>query len=348
LLWTEYRADNPDGYEYSYFSELYRYWSKRCTLSMRQVHKAGEKAFVDYAGDTVGIIDRLTGEIRDAQIFVGALGASSYVYARAEFSQDEEHWIDCHCRMYSYFGGVTEITVADNLKSGVTKSDRYEPTINSSYQDMSEHYGTCIIPARVRKPRDKAKVEANVLVAERWILASLRNKFFYSLPELNSAIEELVTKLNNKVMRHIGKSRRELYEAIDRPALKPLPATGYEYTEFKKVKVSIDCHISLEGSYYSAPYQYVHEELWCKYRSSVIELYFNNKRIASHIRSFRKGEYVTNKEHLPRSYREHLEWTPSRIISWGSTIGDNTGVFIERLIRVRKDIRSKVIGPLLV
>ena len=335
LLWTEYKADNPSGYEYSQFCELYRRWNKKFATSMRQVHKAGEKAFVDFC-DGHDVLDINTGEARETDLFVGTLGASSYVYARAVFTQDEENWIDCHCKMYSYFGGVPEITVPDNLKSGVTESDRYEPLVNASYQDMSEHYGTCIIPARVRKPRDKAKVEASVLVAQRWILASLRDKVFTNLYDLNVAIDELLSKLNNKVMRHVGKSRKELYETIDRPMLKQLPSTTYEYTRFKKVKVNIDCHISLDGSYYSAPYQYVHEELWCKYRSLVIELYSNGKRVASHIRSFKKGAYVTNKEHLPKSYREHLEWTPSRIISWGATLGENVGLFIEKLISEKR------------
>lgn len=335
LLWTEYKAEHPAGYEYSHFCETYRVWSKKLSLSMRQVHKAGEKSFVDFC-DGLNFVDAVTGERIPTELFVGVLGASSYVYARAVLSQDIRSWIDCHCRMYEYFKGVTAITVPDNLKSGVTKPDRYEPEINSSYREMSEYYGTCIIPARVRKPKDKAKAEASVLVVQRWILAALRGRTFYSLFELNAGIEELLEKLNNKIMRHLGKSRKELYETIDRPALKPLPSARYEYAEWKKVRVNIDYHICFDWSYYSAPCNLVQEELWCRATGTVIELYYKNKRITSHMRSVKRGEYVTKEEHRPKSHREYKEWTPTRIISWGSDVGKNTGSFIEALLNERK------------
>jgi transposase len=332
LLWTEYKAEHPDGYQYSQFAELYRRFEKRLSVVLRQHHRPGEKAFVDFC-DGIALTNPVTGERIPTQLFVGALGASSYTFAVATLSQELPAWLDCHVRMYEFYQGVSALTIPDNLRSGVSKADRYEAEINPSYRELAEHYGTCVIPARVRKPRDKAKVEAAVLVAQRWILAALRHRTFYSLAELNDAIGELLVKLNDRVMRHVKESRRSLYERLDRPALQPLPATRYEYADWKQVKVNIDYHVSFGDHFYSVPYTLVGETLWCRASHRTVELLHQGKRIASHPRSFVKYAYSTVPEHRPASHRAHLEWTPSRLIHWGQTIGPHTAALVEHVIQ---------------
>jgi len=254
-------------------------------------------------------------------LFVGALGASSYTFAIATLSQELPVWLDCHVRLFEFLSGVTSLIICDNLRAGVTHPDRYEAELNASYRELATHYSTCIIPTRVRKPRDKGKVEAAVLVAQRWILAVLRHRQFYHLDELNAAIAELLAKLNDRVMRHVRQSRRQLYERIDRPALKALPAQPYEYAEWKQVGANIDYHIDFDDHFYSVPYLLTGETLWCRATHYTIELFHKGKRITSHVRSFVKYEYSTHPEHRPASHRAHLEWTPSRLINWGKTIG---------------------------
>lgn len=332
LLWTEYKAEHPDGYQYSQFAELYRRFEKRLSVVMRQHHRPGEKTFVDFC-DGIALTDPVTGEKIQTELFVGALGASSYTFATATLSQSLSAWLDCHVRMYTFYQGVSALTIPDNLRAGVTKPDRYEAELNPSYRDLAEHYGTCVIPARVRKPRDKAKAEAAVLVAQRWILAVLRYRTFYSLAELNAAIAELLVKLNDRVMRHVKESRRSLYERLDRPALLPLPATPYAYADWKQVKVNIDYHVSFDDHFYSAPYTLIGETLWCRATHRTVELFHKGKRIASHARSFVKYACTTNPEHRPASHRAHLEWTPSRLIRWGQTIGPHTAALVEHVIR---------------
>lgn len=332
LLWQEYKGEHPDGYQYSQFAELYRRFERRLSVVLRQAHRAGEKCFVDFC-DGLGLFDEHTGERRGTQLFVGALGASSYTYACATLSQELPVWLDCHVRMYEFFGGVTAITVPDNLRSGITTPDRYEAEVNPSYRELSEHYGTCVIATRVRKPRDKGKVEAAVLVAQRWILAALRHRRFYHLEDLNAAIEPLLARLNERVMRHVKQSRRALYERLDRPALKPLPAQAYQYAEWKQVGVNIDYHIEFDDHFYSAPYTLVGESMWCRATPHTIELIHQGKRITSHVRSFVKYEYSTHAEHRPASHRAHLEWTPSRLIDWGRSVGAHTATVIEHVIR---------------
>lgn len=297
-----------------------------------QNHAPGERSFVDYC-DGIALIDPVSGAKVPTELFVGALGASSYTFAMASLSQELPAWLDSHVRMYEYFGGVPALTIPDNLRSGVNRADRYEPEINPSYEELARHYDTCVMPARVRKPRDKAKVEAAVLVAQRWILAALRHRTFYSLNELNAAIAELLVKLNDRVMRHVNESRRSLYERLDRPALKPLPATRYEYAEWKQVKVNIDYHVEFDDHYYSTPYTLIGEALWCRATSTTIELFLKGKRVASHPRSYAKYQHSTVLEHRPASHRAHLEWTPSRLIEWGTSIGPHTGALIEQVIR---------------
>jgi transposase len=332
LLWTEYKAEHPDGYEYSQFAELYRRFERKLSVVMRQHHRPGEKTFVDFC-DGIVLTHPVSGEREPTQLFVGALGASSYTFACATRSQSLPQWLDCHARMYDFYQGVSALTIPDNLRAGVSRADRYEAELNPSYRELAEHYGTCVIPARARKPRDKAKVEAAVLVAQRWILAALRHRTFYTLAELNAAIAELLVKLNDRVMRHVRESRRSLYERLDRPALKPLPATPYEFAEWKQVKVNIDYHVSYEDHYYSVPYLLTGETLWCRATHRTVELLHKNKRVASHARSFVKYAYTTNPEHRPASHRAHLEWTPSRLIQWGGTIGPHAAALVEHVIR---------------
>jgi len=332
LLWTEYKAEHPDGYQYSQFAELYRRFEKKLSVVLRQHHRPGEKTFVDYCNG-IALTDPVSGDRIPTQLFVGALGASSYTFAWASLSQSLPEWLDSHVRMFEFYGGVSAITIPDNLRAGVDKPDRYEAQINASYRDLAEHYGTCVIPARVRKPRDKGKVEAAVLVAQRWILAVLRYRTFYSLAELNAAIAELLVKLNDREMRHVKESRRSLYERLERPALKPLPAMRYEYADRKQVKVNIDYHVCFDDHFYSVPYTLVGETLWCRATRGTVELLHKNKRIASHPRSFVKYAYSTTPEHRPASHRAHLEWTPSRLINWGSSIGPHTATLVEHVIR---------------
>ena len=332
LLWTEYKEQHPEGYQYSQFCDLYKQWSKKLSLTMRQEHKAGEKTFIDYAGSTIDIVDSETGEVNPAQIFVSCLGGSSYVYAEATMSQGMCDWLMSHRRMVEFYGGVSEILVPDNLKSGVTKADRYEAGVSKAYVEFCEHYGTCVIPARSGKPKDKAKAEVSVQIVSRWIIAALRNRTFYSLGELNEAICELLIKINNRKMRHIGKSRFELFESMEKSVLKPLPARAYEFGEWKKVTANIDYHVEFDDVFYSVHHKLTGEILWVRGTNSVIEIYKNLERIASHRRSFRKGKYVTEPSHRPVAHQEHAKWTPERIVSWANSKGDVVGDFVKKLI----------------
>jgi transposase len=335
LLWYEYKQANPDGYQYSQFCNLYRQWVKKLDLTLRQEHRAGEKLFIDYAGQTVSIVDPKTGEITEAQIFLATLGASNYTFAEASLSQDLPSWIKSHVHAFKFFGGITQILVPDNLKAGVTSPCRYEPDINPTYQDLANHYGISVIPARSGKPKDKAKVESAVLVAERWILAALRNHTFFSLNELNQAITLKLHDLNNRKFQKLNTTRRQLFETIDRPALKPLPSRPYEYAEWKKARVNIDYHIEIYRHYYSVPYQLAREQLDVRITSSTVEVLYKNKRVASHQRSYRKGGFTTLKEHMPKSHQRYLEWTPSRIIRWAEKNGPKTQKLITRVLDSR-------------
>ncbi|MDA8361183.1 MAG: IS21 family transposase [Gammaproteobacteria bacterium] len=331
LLWQEYKSEHPDGLQYSQFVCRYRKFEQKLSVVMRQHHRPGEKVFVDFC-DGIRLTDPVTGAKIPTELFVGALGASSYTFARATISQAMPEWLDCHVRMYEDFHGVTAITVCDNLRSGIQRPDRYEAEVNESYQELARHYGTCVIAARVKKPRDKAKAEVAVLVAQRWILAALRHRTFYHLAELNEAIAPLLDKLNARVMRHVNASRRDLYERLDKPALRPLPETPYEYAQWRCVRLNIDYHAQFEDHYYSAPHALVKESLWVRATQDTVELYHKGKRVASHPRSFIKYAYSTVPEHRPASHRAYLEWTPSRLIAWGRSIGPATGALIDYVI----------------
>ena len=294
LLWQEYKAVYPDGYQPTQFYEYYRIWKKNLNPSLYQVHKAGEKMFVDYAGQTVPIHDRSTGKIRQAEVFVAVLGASNYTYADATWNQSLPSWIGSHVRSFEYFGGVTKAVVPDNLKAGVSKACRYEPDINPTDHDMAVHYGTVVIPARAGKPKDKAKVEVGVQIVERWILAALRNRTFFSLGELNNAIRELLRLLNEKPFKKLDGCRKDWFERIEKSALIPLPPDAYVFSEWKKARVNIDYHIELNGHYYSVPYSLGHEkELEVRYTDKTVEIFYNTKRVASHLRDDSRGRHTT-------------------------------------------------------
>ncbi len=334
LLWEEYREDHANGYSYSQFCEIYRRWVKKLKVSMRQRHRAGERTFIDFSGKRPQIVDRKTGEETPVELFVAALGASSYTYAEATQTQRLPEWIDAHTRMVEYFGGSSEIWVPDQLKSGVARPCRYEPGINRSYKDLATHYGAVVIPARPRKPRDKAKVESMVLVAQRWILARLRNRTFFHLAELNAAIRQLLEQLNDRPMQKIGKSRRELWEQLDRPVLKPLPDYRYELAEWKTCRPNIDYHVSVERGLYSVPYQLRNLQLEARYTSSIVEIYHKGERVASHVRRY-DHQPSTRSEHMPSSHRAHAEWTPSRLIHWAEKAGAATGRVIRAILKSR-------------
>ena len=331
LLWQEYKSEHPDGLQYSQFVCRYRQFEKKLSVVMRNHHRPGEKVFVDFC-DGIKLTDPVTGDKIPTELFVGTLGASSYTFARATLSQTMPEWLDCHVRMYEAFRGVAAITVCDNLRSGIRSPDRYEAEVTESYQELARHYGTCVIAARIKKPRDKAKVESAVLVAQRWILAALRHRTFHHLAELNEAIIPLLHKLNTRVMRHVNASRRDLYERLDKPALMPLPDTPYEYAQWRQVRLNIDYHVQFEDHYYSAPHALVKETLWLRATYGTVELYHKGRRVASHPRSFVKYAYSTTPEHRPASHRAMLEWTPSRLIEWGRSIGPATGALIEYVI----------------
>jgi transposase len=335
LLWYEYKQTNPEGYQYSQFCNRYRQWERKLDVTLRQHHRAGKNLFIDYAGQTAPIIDPTTGEITEAQIFIATLGASNYTFAEASPSQDLPSWIQSHVHAFEFFGGVPEILVPDNIKAGVTKPSRYEPDINPTYQDLAEHYGTAVIPTRPGRPRDKAKVESAVLVAERWILAALRNHTFFSLAELNQAIAKELAKLNNRPFQKIDTTRKALFESLDKPALKPLPSRPYEYAEWKKARVNIDYHIEIDRRYYSVPYQLARQQVDVRLTATTVEVLFKNKRVASHRKNPRPGAFTTLDQHMPEAHRRYLQWTPSRIINWAAKNGPNTQSLVSRIIDSR-------------
>ncbi|MES2355927.1 MAG: IS21 family transposase [Pseudomonadota bacterium] len=325
LLWHEYRECHGEfAYRYSQFCTLYREWAARLKRSMRQTHRAGEKLFVDYCGQTMPIYDRLTGEIWPAQIFVAVLGASNYTYAEASRSQQLPDWLGAHARAFEFMGGCPAVVVPDNLKSGVNKACRYEPEINKSYSELAAHYGVAVIPARPFKPQDKAKAEVGVQIVERWILAALRHRKFFSLDELNQAIRELLNRLNAKPFKKLPGSRISAFESLDKPALKPLPAHRYEYAQWKKARVSIDYHLEFEGHFYSVPHRLVGKEVELRITANIVECLYKNQRVASHARSHRRGAHTTVAEHMPKAHRAHMQWTPGKLLNWAITIGPAT------------------------
>lgn len=335
LLWEEYRAGQPEGYGYSRFCDLYAAWRGRLSPTMRQSHPAGERLFVDYAGQTVSVIDGATGEVRQAQVFVAALGASNFTYAEARWTQSLPDWIGCHVNALASFGGVARQIVCDNLKAGVTAACRYEPGISRTYQDMASHYGTAILPTRVRRPRDKAKVEVAVQVVQRWVLARLRHRRFFSLAELNVAIRELIAKLNERPMRHLGTSRRALFEALEQRALLPLPAEPYVYAEWRRCRAGLDYHVEVHGHFYSVPYRLMRETIEARITDQTIELFHAGVRVAAHLRNPRQHRHTTIPEHMPSAHRRYADWTPTRLLREAAAIGPATIALVERILTAK-------------
>ena len=335
LLWEEYRAATPDGFGYSWFCDLYRAWAGRLKPTLRQVHIAGERLFVDFAGHTMEVIDAATGEIHRAEIFVAVLGASSFIYAEATGSQALAHWIGAHVNALTALGGVPRQIVSDNLKSGITKACFYEPTVNRTYADMAAHYHTAIIPARPYKPRDKAKVEVGVQVVQRWILARLRNRRFFSLAELNQAIRDLVEQLNDRPMRGWGTTRRALFEQLDRPALLALPPTPYEYADWKRCRVNIDYHIEVGKHFYSVPFRLLRQEVEARITAKTVEIFHRGNLVATHLRSLKQQHPTTVADHMPSSHRRYRDWTHERIQREADAIGDAAATLVEIILRSR-------------
>jgi transposase len=336
LLHLEYKERHPEGYGYSQFCLHYHAWRGTVDVVMRQEHRAGERCFVDWAGQTVPIIDPRTGETAlEAQIFVAVLGASSFTYAEAFASQELAHWISAHIHAFEAWGGATRIVVPDNPRTGVTRAHRYEPILNATYAEMAAHYGVAVIPARPYKARDKAKVEVGVQVVQRWILARLRKRTFFSLAELNIAITELLRWLNARPFKKLAGSRQSLFEELDRPALRPLPQARYQFATWKTATVNIDYHIEADHHYYSVPYQLAREVVDVRISAATVEIFRRGRRVASHLRSSVRGGYTTAPEHMPESHRRHLEWTPMRIARWAEGTGPQTAALVSAVMESR-------------
>lgn len=335
LLWLEYKQREPDGYQYTQFCRHYHAWTARLEPALRQVHVAGEKVFVDYAGPTVPVLDPATGATRDAQVFVAALGASHLLYVEATWTQTLPDWIGAHVRMLDYFGGVPALIVPDNLKSGVRQPCYYEPELHPTYQDLATHYGTAILPARTYHPRDKAKVETAVQIVEREVLAPRRHDVFTSLLELNHALAEARERVNARPFQKLAGSRRTLFAHLDQPALRPLPAAPYELAEWRRAKVNIDYHIAVERHLYSVPYTLVGAEVTVRLTTAMLEVLHQGKRVAVHVRAVypeQRGRFTTDPTHRPKAHQRHLEWSPSRLVRWGEQIGTATGAVVTTIL----------------
>ena len=336
LLWQEYKAEYPDGYQYSSFCDHYRAWSGRLSVSMRQTHAPGEKLFVDYAGPTVAVTDPHTGEIRRAALFVAVLGASNYTYCEATWSQGLPDWIGSHVRAFEFFGGVPAVLVPDNLKSGVNKVCAYDPQLNPTYHDLAEHYGTAVIPARPRHPKDKAKVEAGVLLVERWILARLRHQRFFSLDELNRQIASLLADLNQRPFKKLPGCRASAFAELDRPALRALPGSRYEFAEWKIATVGIDYHIEVAGHYYSVPFRLARQKVDVRMTAMTIDVFQRGQRMASHLRNTARGRHTTVDAHMTPAHQAVNGWNAPRLLDWAGRIGGHTKAVIEHILHQRR------------
>ncbi|GLS34364.1 integrase [Mesorhizobium albiziae] len=324
ILWEEYRGSHPEGYGYSRFCELLRGFQQRLSPTMRQEHAAGDKVFVDYSGKKIPIVDRKTGEIREAEIFVAVLGASSYTFAEATWTQTLPDWIGSHVRMFRFFHGVTRLVIPDNLKSGVSRASFYDPEINRSYGMMASHYGVGVLPARPRRPKDKSKVENGVRFAQSCILGRLRNQTFFSLAEANAAIAQALDRINDHVMRRLGLSRRQLFETVERPALASLPPEDYEFAEWRLVRVSTDYHVEFKTFFYSVPHALIRQQVDLRATARTIEIFHRGKRVAVHQRRYGGLRHGTDPDHMPSSHRRYAEWTPERFRRWAASIGPQT------------------------
>ena len=336
LLHVEYLERHPDGFRYSAFCRRYRIWAERQDPRMRQTHLAGDKMFVDYSGKRPNIIDRETGELRPVELFVATLGASNLTYAGATETQQVSDWLSSNVKALEYFGGVPRCVVPDQLRSAVRSPGRYEPLTQRSYAELGRHYGMAVVPARPLHPRDKAKVEVAVQIAQRWILARLRNEQFFALSDLNERIGELLEDLNARPMKRFGgASRREVFDRIERSELRQLPPTRYQKADWKKARVNIDYHIEFDKHYYSVPSQLLKEPVEVRATPTTVEVFHKEKRVAAHRRSSRIGQHTTTSEHMPKSHRAHAEWSPSRLIAWAETIGPHVRQLVESVLRDR-------------
>ena len=333
LVWEEYRQGNAEGYGYSWFCERYQQWRRHLDVVLRQEHKAGEKMFVDWAGATIPVYDPVTGEPGPASLFVAVLGASSYTYAEATRDQQLEAWIQAHMHALEFFGGVPTLAVPDNTKTAVTRACRYDPDLNPTYQEFAVHYGMGVVPARPYKPRDKAKAESGVQVVERWIVAALRNRKFFSLAELNQAIRELLVGLNERPFRKRDGSRASLFHTLEKSALAPLPSERFDLSQWSRATVNIDYHIAFDGNFYSVPYTLVQQVVEVRSTLTTVEIFHQGHRIASHLRRRARGQILTHGEHRPKSHQAHLEWPPSRMVNWARSIGPHTAQLFETILQ---------------
>jgi transposase len=332
LLWEEYRNNHPDGFGYSWFCERYAAFKKRMRPAMRQTHVAGEKVFVDFAGDTIDIVDPVTGEVRPMKLFVAVMGASNYLFVQARPSEKIADWLGAHVDLFAFLGGVPKFVVCDNLKAAVTNPDRYEPGLNRSYLELAEHYGTTILPARPRRPRDKAKAEQSVLLAERWVLARLRNARFFSAADLNVTIGELVGDINARPMKGFNASRAELFATIDRPALKSLPDEPYAFAIWKRCRVAPDYHVEIDGHWYSTPFRLIRELVDVRVADKTVEIFLKGQRVASHLRAPNRRGHTTLPEHMPSAHRRHASWTPARLVAYGEKVGPSVAALFEAVM----------------
>jgi transposase len=332
LAWEEYRQVHPEGYGYSRFCELYQRWRGKQDVVMRQVHKPGEKGFVDWAGATIPVHDPVTGEVWPASLFVMVLGASSYTYAEATRDQQLTAWISAHIHAFEYFSGVPRLLIPDNLRTGVSRACRYDPDLNPTYQEFAMHHDVGVVPARPYRARDKAKVEVGVQVAERWIIAALRHQKFFRLADLNHAIRELLERLNQRPFRKREGSRASVFAAVERTALRPLPAEPFDMSQWSYARVNIDYHIAFDANFYSVPYTLVQERVEVRATPTTIEIFHKGQRVASHVRGHGREQVFTQREHRPKSHQAHLEWTPSRMVNWAEQIGPNTARLFERIL----------------
>ncbi|MBV8866128.1 MAG: IS21 family transposase [Acidobacteriaceae bacterium] len=335
LLWEEYRAQQPGGYGYSRFCDLYRRWQESRDVVLRQEHRAGEKLFVDWAGAKIPLSSAEAGVAESASVFVAVLGASNYTFAYATAHQDLPSWIDAHVRAFEFFEGVPQLVIPDNLRTGVDRACRYEPDLNRTYHEMAQHYGVAVLPARPYKPRDKAKVEVGVQVVQRWIVAALRHQRFGSVAEVNEAIHSLLTHLNHRRFRKREGTRASLFAELDRPALQSLPRERYQVSAWKNVRASLDYHVEIDRHYYSVPYQLTGQLLEARWAATTVEIFHRGLRVASHRRSNTAYRHTTNPEHRPKSHQAHLEWTPSRLVHWAESVGPATAQVVEAILTAK-------------
>lgn len=336
LLWLEYKTAHPDGFEYSRFCERYKAWREDLDVVLRQPYQGGEKALLDYAGPTQPIVDPHTGEIREARVFVGSLGASNHTFVDLTWTRGLADWIRSHMRMFEFWGGVPDLLIPDNEKAGVRSASRYEPDVNPTYHDLALHYGTTVLPARPYAPRDKAKAETAVQIVEREIMAPLRNHTFFGLVEGREAYLDRLHRLNHRPFQKLEGSRRSLFEELDRPNLKPLPTKPFEFGTWKKARVHLDYHIQVDRHYYSVPHGLRRKKVEVHLTDQTVEIFHKGRRVASHPRSHKKGRHTTHSDHMPPRHRGHLEWTPERFIRWAGEVGPETAAFVEELLE-RKD-----------